>query len=69
MNAWNVSGCATRFSEIEAQSNLRHSSDVHQSLVGIAPAGKFAVTCARGLLTGVLLHSVGTAPPVGVPSA
>ena len=58
-----------RFSETDAQLNLRHSSDVHQSLVGIAPAGKFAVTCARGLVIGVLSHSVGTAPPVGVPSA
>ena len=54
---------------MEAQLNLRHSSDVHQSLVGIAPAGKFAVVCARGLVTGVPLHSVGTAPPGGVPSA
>ena len=52
-----------RFSETDAQLNLRQSSDVHQSLVGIAPAGKFAVTCARGLVTGVLSHSVGTAPP------
>ncbi len=52
-----------------SQLNLRHSSDVHQSLVGIAPAGKLDVTCARGLVTGVPLHSVGTAPPAGVPSA
>ena len=58
-----------RFSETDAQLNLRHSSDVHQSFVGTAPAGKFDVTCSRGLVIGVSLHCVGTAPPVGVPSA